>query len=384
MKVLMIMHDDDTYGAPKSMVKLAELLYKQYAVHPIVITPKDNKVNAQCEELGIENYAIGNWRYYVNRKRYFFEPAVNFLLNHFFDLTFYKKIAKVINFDEIDIIHSAVSVVSHGHELSKKYHLPHVWHLRELDPYQYYFTKDQIEDMSNSARAFISISNVVKEYWTNVGLDSTKIHTIYNGIDKDSIAVKEDYATKKKLKIVLAGRINPDKRVEVAIAAINKLEADVKENVELSIYGNATKMFQQYYQELKDMVAQYKLEKNVFFKGYESNVNQLLSDYDVALMNSKAEPFGRTTVEYMFAGLAVLASNTGANEEIITDGVNGIIYQESDSNQLAEKLTYLYEHREEIERLGKEARKTAMDNFTAEQNAKNVYELYLKVLRDNE
>ena len=63
MKVLMIMHDDDTYGAPKSMLKLAELLQKKYHVHPIIITPKANKVNTTCDDLQIENYAIRNWRY---------------------------------------------------------------------------------------------------------------------------------------------------------------------------------------------------------------------------------------------------------------------------------------------------------------------------------
>ena len=104
MKVLMIMHDDDTYGAPKSMLKLAELLQKKYHVHPIIITPKANKVNTTCDDLQIENYAIRNWRYYVNRNRYFFEPFVNFVLNKYFDLTFYKKIAKEVDFSTVDLI----------------------------------------------------------------------------------------------------------------------------------------------------------------------------------------------------------------------------------------------------------------------------------------
>lgn len=384
MKVLMIMHDDDTYGAPKSMLKLAELLQKKYHVHPIIITPKANKVNTTCDDLQIENYVIRNWRYYVNRNRYFFEPFVNFVLNKYFDLTFYKKIAKEVDFSTVDLIHSAVSVVSHGHELSKKYHIPHIWHLRELDPYQYYFTKEQIREMSENTAKFIAISEVVKQYWSELGIDPQKITTIYNGIDSQNIIPKKRYADDGILKIVLTGRINPGKQIDIVIKAISLLEEEVRQYIHLDIYGTATKMYQGYYEALLVSIDRLSLNSVITFKGFASNVPEVLQKYDVAIMSSKAEAFGRTTVEYMFAGLAVVASNSGANQELISDKVDGLFYQNDDSRELASKIAFLYKNRAEIQSLGEQAKLTAEKKFTADKNAKNVFRLYEEVVLNND
>lgn len=383
MKVLMIMHDDDTYGAPKSMIKLAELMKNTYKVHPIIITPFQNKVNKECNELNIENYSIPNWRYYVNRNRYFFEPALNYMLYKSLDLFFYSRLNKLIDLKQVDIIHSAVSVVSHGHEISKKYKIPHIWHLRELDPYRYYFTSNQIREMGSNTSAFIAISDVVNNYWKKVGLPEWKIHTIYNGLDPSSIYSKKSYKkSTSKLKIILAGRINPDKKIETAINAISILPNRIKKSIQLDIYGDATKMYKGYEKGLKKLVLENELIDQVHFKGYYNNVGSILKDYDLAFMTSKMEPFGRTTVEYMFAGLPVIASNTGANSELIENGVTGFLYQEDDIKDLSSKIRHLYENQRELEVIGIKAKENAYERYTAEINAERIYNLYKQVLKN--
>ena len=377
----MIMHDDDTYGAPKSMIKLAELLKNNFEVEPIIVTPFKNKVNSKCDELGIENYFIPNWRYYVNRKRNPLEPAINYLIHKTLDLYFYRKITKLIDFSSIDIIHSAVSVVSHGHELSKKFNIPHIWHLRELDPYKDYFTQDQLEDMSINTTKFIAISNVVKNYWIDLGLPEKKIETIYNGIDEKQINAKVSYDLSSGLDFVLAGRINPNKQIDVALKAISRLEPEIRKDITLTIYGDATKLYKKYQADLLKLVDKNQLSNQVIFKGYQSNISQILCNYDSALMTSRQEAFGRTTVEYMLAGLPVIASNTGANVELIDNGINGLFYQDDNSDDLSEKIKYLYERKEQLAILGNNARKKALEKYTSADNAKNVFELYKKVLK---
>lgn len=383
MNVLMFMHDDDTYGAPKSMIKLAQLLQEQHGIHPIMITPKKNKVNAACDELGIENYAVRNWRYYVNRNRYFFEPFVNFAIHKFYDMTFYREIAKVVDMKQIDLIHSAVSVVSHGHELSKRYGIPHVWHLRELEPYQYYFTKEQIQDMSENTSRFIAISNIVKQYWVNVGLPEAKIETIYNGIDPAGIVPRRKNV-EGKIKIILAGRISPDKQLEHAVIALKELSDEERHKVQIDVYGDAAKMHASYFSNLKQSVIDNGLEDCLSFKGFTTKLPELMQNYDIALMTSKAEAFGRTTVEYMMAGLTVLATNTGANPELINNGVNGFIYDNTHPEELGRLIVDLLNRPDEIEKVGEQARKHALKTFTADANAAAVADLYDEVLKTNE
>lgn len=381
MKVLVIMHDDDTYGAPRSMVTLCSILKEKYKVTPIVITPKRNKVNARCDKLNIENYAIPNWRYFVNRNRFFLEPFINNLIHKILDIFFYSSIAKKVDFSQIDIIHSAVSVVSHGQELSKIYNIPHIWHLRELDPYKDYFTQNQISSMGNLTNQFIAISNCVKEYWTKVGLPENKISVVYNGIDYEKIRKKSKYKEdNSKLNFVLAGRINPNKQIDIAIKALSYLSTSELDSIQLDIFGDSTFFYRCYLKKLKKMVKHFGLDNVVFFKGYDENINEKLCNYDVAIMSSKAEAFGRTTVEYMFAGIPVIATDTGANKELINDGIDGFIFRDGNEKELADKLVFFINNQELIKKLGESARNKALEQFTAEKNASSIYDIYQGVL----
>ena len=70
---------------------------------------------------------------------------------------------------------------------------------------------------------------------------------------------------------------------------------------------------------------------------------QILQRSDVGLMLSTNEAFGRVTVEYMMQNLAVIASDTGANPEIITNGETGLLYELGDVESLADKMKSLIE-----------------------------------------
>ena len=115
--------------------------------------------------------------------------------------------------------------------------------------------------------------------------------------------------------------------------------------------------------------------------GYRSDFYPHIKEYDCGVMCSKSEGFGRVTAEYMMAGLPVIASDTGANPEIITDNVTGLLYRFGDDADLAEKITYLVNNVYKIEKLGKNAHMAAINKYTAEINAVNVLNEYRKILK---
>ena len=53
------------------------------------------------------------------------------------------------------------------------------------------------------------------------------------------------------------------------------------------------------------------------------------------------EPFGQVVVEAMLAGVPVVAAAAGGRAEILTDGVNGLLYPAGDVEALAEALRRL-------------------------------------------
>ena len=91
---------------------------------------------------------------------------------------------------------------------------------------------------------------------------------------------------------------------------------------------------------------------------------------DVALMCSRAEAFGRVTVEAMKASLPVCGTDSGGTPEIVIDGVNGLLFEPGSSASLASALVRLEADENFRETLARGAARTgttySMDRFSDE------------------
>ena len=77
-------------------------------------------------------------------------------------------------------------------------------------------------------------------------------------------------------------------------------------------------------------------------------------------MTSRFEGFGLVLIEAMLCGLPCIAFDCPYGpREIIKDGENGFLIPYDDDDLFIKKLTYLMEHPEERERLGKAAQQVA-------------------------
>ncbi len=66
---------------------------------------------------------------------------------------------------------------------------------------------------------------------------------------------------------------------------------------------------------------------------------------NVVVIPSIAEGFGNVAVEALMQQSTIVCSNAGGLKEIITDGFNGWVFESGNIEALAEKLTFVYEHR---------------------------------------
>jgi glycosyltransferase involved in cell wall biosynthesis len=90
-----------------------------------------------------------------------------------------------------------------------------------------------------------------------------------------------------------------------------------------------------------------------------SQVHEQYQKADVFVIPSLADSFGLVALEAMSAGLPVIVSeNTGA-ADIIENGREGFVVPIRDAQQIAEKLTFLYENREQGTRMGMAAASAA-------------------------
>ena len=105
----------------------------------------------------------------------------------------------------------------------------------------------------------------------------------------------------------------------------------------------------------------------------------LLKGYDCGIVCSRREGFGLATAEFMAAGLAVIASDTGANSELIEDGVSGLIYHYQDVADLSAKIETLYKDPGKLDSFGRSARNAVEEKFTIGVNCRGILDVYREV-----
>jgi glycosyltransferase involved in cell wall biosynthesis len=86
------------------------------------------------------------------------------------------------------------------------------------------------------------------------------------------------------------------------------------------------------------------------------------------------------TAEAMAYGRPVIGARAGATTELVDDGVNGFLFDEGDSEQLAEKIMLLFDNPEKLREMGDNALSTARCKFTNEKYALSIIDIYKKIL----
>jgi glycosyltransferase involved in cell wall biosynthesis len=120
----------------------------------------------------------------------------------------------------------------------------------------------------------------------------------------------------------------------VLIEALAKLPG-----VDGIVVGDALFGEQDYAAELKRLVAELGLGDRVHFLGHRSDVPLLMQAVDAMVHPSiDPEPFGRTLVEAMLAGVPVIATDAGAAPDILEHGRAGMLVPPGDAGALAEAL----------------------------------------------
>jgi glycosyltransferase involved in cell wall biosynthesis len=135
-----------------------------------------------------------------------------------------------------------------------------------------------------------------------------------------------------------------------------------------------------YERSLRALVGQLGLGDRVELRGFCENVAGELAEVD-ALVHASVipEPFGRVIVEGMAAGLPVVAAGAGGPDEIVTDGVDGLLYPPGDVDELAATLRRVSTDMALAERLGRAAVERARI-FSPELAAAQTSAFYRRVL----
>ncbi|MEO0099412.1 MAG: glycosyltransferase family 4 protein [candidate division WOR-3 bacterium] len=202
---------------------------------------------------------------------------------------------------------------------------------------------------------------------------SERIRVIPPGIDTQFY--QPDFNKKKEKIILHCGRLKRYKSTDHLLLATHLL-FQKRRDFRVVIVGDGDDLMR-----LKKMTKELGMEAVVEFTGYikeEEKLNLYQSAYFL-VENSIKEGWGLIIVEANACGTPVIAARSPGLVDAVREGKTGLFYQYGDIKELSEKMAFLLDNEEMVDRMGKEGRMWA-EKFSWEESAQKMEDLIRLVL----
>ena len=224
---------------------------------------------------------------------------------------------------------------------------------------------DGIQKVIEYAKAVIIVSPHFIDT-LELGRFGGKVHLIPYGIDEQKF-VPAETPVRDKIVIQHVGRLVAKKGVPDLITVFSTLSSRYN-NLELRIIGDGPEM-----PLCRDLIDQLNLSDKVLLLGSKPHnvVNEHMKDADIYVLNSRTDDRGdmeglpNAILEAMSMEKPVVSTYHAGIPQAILDGVNGLLVKEKDNEGLAAALEKLIEDKALRRKLGVEARKTIVADFSA-------------------
>lgn len=233
--------------------------------------------------------------------------------------------------------------------------------------YGYWITPAYLQATRFANRFVDSIvvnSPQVSAFTTRVeGVPPARLEIIYNGVDLDNLLRPEpNRALKARLGIpehhrviALVANFRPIKRHDTLLRATQLLLAQ-HPDVSLLFVG-ANNAADPCMDEVMALAQELGLADRVVRAHAKGDIGEYLSIMDIGCNCSESEGLSNAVIEYMAAGVATVVSNGGGNPDLVTDGVDGLVFPVGDHAALAGCLQQLLDdpqRRQQYARAGQE------------------------------
>jgi glycosyltransferase involved in cell wall biosynthesis len=224
----------------------------------------------------------------------------------------------------------------------------------------------------------IVFSNLQRDLLMKLGVSDNRVVVIPNGVDTSryfpgpSSIKAEIYAPRL---FVYQGRISPEKNVEALLRGWR--QAEMGPNCKLAIVGSGPleSSLKLFYGEADEII----------WMGYiadEQRRIEILRGADGFILPSFVEGLSLSLLEAMACGAACIATDAGADGEVLENGAGIVLDTQRVSSQLQTILPLLRDHPEISAMLGQKARNRVLERYTLGDNLSSLEALYTEVKKD--
>jgi glycosyltransferase involved in cell wall biosynthesis len=368
-KILYINHLAALSGADQALLRLLSHLDRT-RFEPVVVLPEDGPLKERLEALAVRTriLPIHWWIPATHWSEACFRAQLQGLPERV------EALARLAEEEEADLIHTNTVVTLEGALAAARLGLPHIWHSRGLvgegfPPPYFGDLPFLFQTIDRLADAIVCVSKGVEEQTAEFlqGKSTSSRPIIADGFDAAAflarpVGSRADLLRRHGLAdpvrlIATLGGIQRRKGQLDLIEAVALLQPDFPD-LALILAGEATDA--EYLATLDTRIAELGLQNTVHRIGFEPDVRTLLAHAELLVHPSHSEGFSLAILEAMAAGKPVIATRSGGPEELLEDGVSGILVPVQDPQSLAVALRSLLEDRETAAFLGKAAAERAL------------------------
>lgn len=232
--------------------------------------------------------------------------------------------------------------------------------------------------VNHMANYVVTVSEQTRQISLGEGICSGKVVMIPNGI----IPVSVDNANRSSVRrasgfgdddvlFLSVGRLVYQKAHEYLVSAMSIVVQDAP-NAKVGICGDGALR-----NDLEMQIHSLRLEEHIRLFGMRDDVIKYLAAADVFVLPSRWEGLPIALLEAMSAGLPVIATRVEGVNEVVQDGIHGLLVPTESPDTLAKAILQLCRDPEMRHRMGSAAGKRVRDSYTTDR----MCEQYLALMR---
>ena len=224
-----------------------------------------------------------------------------------------------------------------------------------------------------------AISQFIKQQLVEVGVPERRISLVYNGVDARRYSpdptAKEQLAKALSIRpeeIILAtlSYLKPHKNIDVIIEACQQL---TERGVACRLLVIGEGMMRCEWEALAEKLG---IADRIHWLGHVSDPIPILQGCDAFLMVSMGEGFGLALAEAMACGTAVVATRSGALNEIVEDGNSGLLVPPRDVSALADAIEKLAKDEGKRRQMARRGTERVRRHYTVEASIEKMMNVY--------
>ncbi len=350
-------------------------------VETTVVMPNENSVvfRNRCDVLGVKFKTF--WMSRITKE---WKVALRYILFTPFEVL---RLAIYFKNEGFDLIHASGGSWQYKAIIAAKLAgIKVLWHLNDTSmPWVF---QQLFVFFSRFVDGYIFASERSKQYYDSLIEDKKPEFIIPAPVDTSNFDPSLHYDSDETLiqawegKVVIGtvANINPIKGLEVFIKAAAEVSHRV-DNLFFVVVGPVYSNQRDYCNHLHDLCTKYSLT-NIDFVGSKTDVRSLLERFDIYICSSNAESSPISVWEAMAMEKAIISTDVGDVPLYVTDGINGIVINVGDSNELADKMALLILSDSMRFDFGRKARDVAVQKLDLQKCANLHYDAYRTILQN--